>query len=169
MLLHRYLGRFEMLSVFYSVWLSLALGSYSLLWGSFFFVSLTLATWYKAFVLLWDLMLAEAFTISYKSLWFLLNLLSDAKTNLFFLTCIYIYQQDCSRTSYCFLRTPMDTMSYATNESRDNICNLMDLINLITYCCLVLLPRSQDWSSFEDMGPWADPHTRCYSAGRDWS
>ena len=63
----------------------------------------------------------------------------------------------------------MDTMSYATNESRDNICNLMDLINLITYCCLVLLPSLQDWSSFEDMGPWADPHTRCYSAGRDWS
>ena len=33
----------------------------------------------------------------------------------------------------------------------------------------LLLAGSQDWSSFEDMGPRADLHTRCYSAGRDWS
>ena len=48
----------------FTVWLSLALGSYSLLWGFFFSLfSLTLATWFKAFVLPENLV-AGAFTIT---------------------------------------------------------------------------------------------------------
>ncbi|KAF3500003.1 hypothetical protein F2Q69_00039538 [Brassica cretica] len=55
----------------------------------------------------------------------------------------------------------MGTVSYATNESRDNICNLMELINLITYCCLFFL---HVYKTGQALNIWARGPTRIPAA-----
>ncbi|CAN6854786.1 unnamed protein product [Brassica oleracea] len=55
----------------------------------------------------------------------------------------------------------MGTVSYATNESRDYICNLMELIYLITYCCLFFL---QVHKTGQALKIWARGPTRIPAA-----